>query len=243
MVEPRRRCFSLPAVDLKKKAVGGIFSVTIVSARDLAKLDHRESRYYSNENLANADASGRANSNGSSGSSGSSHGSHGSSGSGHRKPERFVEIQCEDLTRKTGMQSGAYPHVWNETYDMVFHDNVGTVHVNVYEKPRQNSVKYDFLGSSEIKVKYVDDDSTIFWAVGPQQSVLASRVEHCGKEIEVKIPLEGVFSGEVTLKLVLKEWHFSDGSKAVANYTPSNVIHMQQSALGTQPSISPYVQW
>lgn len=152
MVEPRRRCFSLPAVDLKKKAVGGIFSVTIVSARETDELDHRESRYYSNEKLANADASGRANSNGSSGSTGSSHGSHGSSGSGNRKPERFVEIQCEDLTHKTGMQSGAYPHVWNETYDMVFHDNVGTVHVNVYEKPRQNSVKYDFLGSCEIKV-------------------------------------------------------------------------------------------
>ena len=44
----------------------------------------------------------------------------------------------------------------------------------------------------------------------------------------------------MTLKLILKEWQFSDGSKAVANYTPSNVIHMQQAALGTQPSISPY---
>lgn len=51
------------------------------------------------------------------------------------------------------------------------------------------------------QVKYVDDDSTIFWAVGPEQSVLASRVEHCGKEIELTIPLEGVFSGEVLLIL------------------------------------------
>lgn len=148
MVEPRRRCFSLPAVDLKKNAVGGILSVTIVSARDLAKLD-RESRYSSYEKFSNGDGSGHGNNNGS---SGSSHGSHGPSGSGNRKPERFVEIECEDLKRKTGMQSGSYPHVWNETYDLVLHDNVGTVHINVYEKPRQNSVKYDFLGSCEIKV-------------------------------------------------------------------------------------------
>jgi ABC-type Zn2+ transport system substrate-binding protein/surface adhesin len=157
MVEPRRRCFSLPAVDLKKKAVGGIFSVTIVSARDLAKLDHRESRH----NTANGDGSGHGHSNGSSHSShGSNHSSsqgthHGSSGSANRKPERFVEIQCEDLTRKTGMQSGNNPHVWNETYDMVLHDNVGSVHINVYEKQRHNSVKYDFLGSCEIKVDKV----------------------------------------------------------------------------------------
>jgi hypothetical protein len=47
------------------------------------------------------------------------------------------------------------------------------------------------------QVKYVDDDSTIFWAVGPAQSVLAARVEHCGKEIELAIPLEGALSGEV----------------------------------------------
>lgn len=153
MVEPRRRCFSLPAVDLKKKAVGGIFSVTIVSARDLAKLDQRESRYYSSEKLANGDGSGHGKSNGSSGSSHSSNGSHGTSGSGNKRSEklRFVEISCEDLTRRTGMQSGSFPHVWNETYDMVLHDNVGNVHINVYEQGH-NNVKYDFLGSCEIKV-------------------------------------------------------------------------------------------
>ena len=90
------------------------------------------------------------------------------------------------------------------------------------------------------QMMYVDDDSTIFWAVGTSQSVLASRVEHCGKEVELTIPLENAPSGEVTVKLVLKEWQFSDGSKAVANYTPSTVIHMQQAGpLGTQPSVSP----
>lgn len=159
MVEPRRRCFSLPAVDLKKKAVGGIFSVTIVSARDLAKMDHRESRYASSDQkLANgSDGSGHGKSNGSSGSSHSSSNGTTSGGSvnnnNNKRSEklRFVEITCEDLTRRTGMQSGPFPHVWNETYDMVLHDNVGSVHINAYEQGH-NNVKYDFLGSCEIKV-------------------------------------------------------------------------------------------
>lgn len=42
------------------------------------------------------------------------------------------------------------------------------------------------------------------------------------------------------MRLSLKEWQFADGSKAVANYTPAAVIHANQTALGSQPSISPY---
>lgn len=227
MVEPRRRILCLPAVDLKKKAVGGIFSVTVVSARNLAKLDHRESRNSGNGAVSNGDGSNHASSN---------EGSLGSNGSVNKKSEksRFVEISCEDLTRKTGMQSGPFLHVWNESYDMVLHDNLGTVRLNVYEQGH-NNVNYDFLGSCEVKVKYVDDDSTIFWAVGPAQSVLISRVPCCGKEVELTIPLENATSGELTVKLLLKEWQFSDGSKAVANYNPALVIHDQQNAVGTQP--------
>lgn len=231
MVEPRRRCFSLPAEDRKKKAVGGIFSVTIVSARDLTKSSAQDSRNSSNAMMSNGDASVHLSNNGSN--NGSSHGGS-KNGSVNKKSEklRFVEISCEDLTRKTGMQSGPFPHVWNETYDMVLHENVGTVHLNVYEQGQ--NVKYDFLGSCEIKVKYVDDDSTIFWAVGPAQSVLISRVESCGKEVEFTIPLENVASGEVTVKLVLKEWQFSDGSKAVANSSPSSSMLGQQNSAGAQ---------
>lgn len=162
MVEPRRRCFSLPALDHKKKALGGIFAVTIVSAQNLAKPDHRESRAYSSsssgEKLANGDGgSSHGKSNGSSGGSsngthhGSSHGGSGGSTTKRSEKLRFVEISCEDLTRRTGMQSGPFPHVWNETYDMVLHDNVGNVHIHVYEQGL-NNVKYDFLGSCEIKV-------------------------------------------------------------------------------------------
>jgi len=37
MVEPRRRCFPLPAVDLGKKAVSGTIYVTVISATKLSR--------------------------------------------------------------------------------------------------------------------------------------------------------------------------------------------------------------
>lgn len=41
----------------------------------------------------------------------------------------------------------------------------------------------------------------------------------------------------MTVKLNLKEWHFTDGSKAVANYNPSsNNVVQQQPLLGMWPS-------
>lgn len=46
-------------------------------------------------------------------------------------------------------------------------------------------------------MKYVADDSTMFWAVGPNSGVIAEHVEFCGKEVEMAIPFEGVNSGEV----------------------------------------------
>ncbi|GLJ21630.1 hypothetical protein SUGI_0402560 [Cryptomeria japonica] len=39
MVEPRRECLSLSAVNSKKRAVGGILSVTVVSASNIFKLN------------------------------------------------------------------------------------------------------------------------------------------------------------------------------------------------------------
>ncbi|KAE8709674.1 heavy metal-associated isoprenylated plant protein 26-like [Hibiscus syriacus] len=43
MVEPRRQCFSLPAVDLRKQAVGGIVYVTVLSAAKLSRSSLRGS--------------------------------------------------------------------------------------------------------------------------------------------------------------------------------------------------------
>lgn len=46
-------------------------------------------------------------------------------------------------------------------------------------------------------MKYVADDSTMFWAVGPNSGVIAEHVEFCGKEVEMAIPFEGVNSQDV----------------------------------------------
>jgi Ca2+-dependent lipid-binding protein len=121
MVEPRRRCYALPAVDLKKKAVGGILSVTLVSARNLLREGSELGR---DSNGSSLDRKSLGN---------------------------FVEIACEDLMRKTQIQGGGSSPVWDETIDMVLHDNTGTVHFNVYEQAPDN-VKYDFIGNCEVKV-------------------------------------------------------------------------------------------
>ncbi|XP_034690533.1 disease resistance protein RPM1-like [Vitis riparia] len=46
------------------------------------------------------------------------------------------------------------------------------------------------------KLKYVDDDSTIFWAVGHGSSVLVKHAERIGEEVEMVVPFEGFNFGE-----------------------------------------------
>lgn len=51
--------------------------------------------------------------------------------------------------------------------------------------------------SSVEQFRYVEDDSTIFWAIGHDSSILAKHVEHCGKEVEMIVPFEGNKQGSV----------------------------------------------
>ncbi|KAL5544784.1 hypothetical protein UlMin_008568 [Ulmus minor] len=200
MVEPRRRCFSLPAVDLQKKAVGGIIYVTVVSANKLFRSTLRGSPSRKGENsfsdrsseeyLANEDL------------------------------QTFVEVELEELTRRTSVKSGSGPK-WDSTFNMVLHEEVGSLRFHLYESTPSN-VKYDYLASCEIKVKYVKDDSIIFWAIGPDSGVIAKHADSCGKEVEMVVPFEGVNLGELTVKLVLKEWQFSDGSHSLNNLSRSS---------------------
>lgn len=44
------------------------------------------------------------------------------------------------------------------------------------------------------------DDSTMFWAIGPESTVIAKQADFCGKEVEMVVPFEGVSSGEVTFQ-------------------------------------------
>lgn len=202
MVEPRRRCHTMPAVNLRKKAVGGIIYVTVISASKLSRNGLRGSpsrRQFdknSEEQFVDKDL------------------------------QTFLEVELEELTRKTRVSLGSNPN-WNSKFNMVLHEETGNLRFHLYECT-PNNVKYDYLASCEIKIKYVEDDSTIFWAIGPDSGVITKHAEFCGKEVELVVPFEGVNSGELTVKLVLKEWQFSDGS-----HVDNSLVSSRRSLFGS----------
>lgn len=126
MVEPRRRCHTMPAVNLKKKAVGGIIYVTVISASKLSRNGLRGSpsrRQFdksSEEQFVDKDL------------------------------QTFVEVELEELTRKTRVSLGSNPN-WNSKFNMVLHEETGNLRFHLYECT-PNNVKYDYLASCEIKV-------------------------------------------------------------------------------------------
>lgn len=129
MVEPRRRCFSLPAVDLQKRAVGGIIYVTVISASKLFKSNLRGSPSRRNENPSDRSSEEHL---------------------VDHDLQTFVEVELEELTRTTNVRTGSSPK-WDSTFNMVLHDETGILRFNLYESTPSN-VKYDYLASCEIKV-------------------------------------------------------------------------------------------
>lgn len=131
MVEPRRRCFSLPAVDLRKKAVGGIVYVKVISASKIcrnslrASPSRRQQNSYSECNIEEY--------------------------RDDRDLRTFVEIELEELTRRTDIRTGSDPR-WDSTFNMVLHEEVGNIRFHLYEC-NPGSIKYDYLASCEIKVQ------------------------------------------------------------------------------------------
>lgn len=135
MVEPRRQCFALPADDLHKRAVGGILYVTVLSASKLSGCN----------NLKGSASSKQANS--------SSMDTYTENRPEGKELHTFLEIELEELTRRTDVRSGPSPK-WDTTFNLVLHDNAGILRFNLYERTPGN-VKYDYLTSSEIKVIFV----------------------------------------------------------------------------------------
>ncbi|XVF50585.1 hypothetical protein PTKIN_Ptkin04bG0113300 [Pterospermum kingtungense] len=199
MIEPRRQCFSLPAVDLRKKVVGGIIYVTVTSASKLSRSSLRGSPSRRQPSLTVDSLQEHFD---------------------DKDLQTFVEVELGELTRRTDVRPGSSPQ-WDSTFNMVLHDNTGTVRFHLYECT-PGSVKYDYLASCEIKMKYVTDDSTIFWAIGPDSGVIARHSEFCGKEVEMVLPFEGVHAGQLAVRLVVKEWQFSDGSLSFNNLRVSS---------------------
>ena len=133
MVEPRRKCISIPAVNLKKSAIGGILSVTVVSANNIVR-----------SNLKGATLERQLNSHGGNYSNGSSSG---------KMLNTFVEVELGDLMRRTKACQGSSP-TWGDTFNMVLHENAGILKLHLYEQGSRN-VKYDYLASCEIKVSFL----------------------------------------------------------------------------------------
>lgn len=55
---------------------------------------------------------------------------------------------------------------------------------------------YAFFLPNE-QVKYGADDSTMFWAIGPDSSAIAKHTQFCGNEVEMVVPFECANSGNV----------------------------------------------
>ncbi|ESW24745.1 hypothetical protein PHAVU_004G156400 [Phaseolus vulgaris] len=209
MVEPRRRCFTLPAVDLRKKAVGGIIYIRVISANKLSGSCFKTSRRQSN---------------------GSTNG-YSEDNFDDKDLETFVEVEVEELTRRTDVRMGSTPR-WDAPFNMVLHDNTGTLRFNLYQS-HPNNVRCDYLASCEIKLRHVEDDSTIMWAVGPDSGVIAKQAQFCGEEIEMVVPFEGPNSAELKVSIVVKEWQFSDGSHSLNSIRSTN----SQQSINGSPNI------
>ncbi|KAL2342484.1 hypothetical protein Fmac_003769 [Flemingia macrophylla] len=212
MVEPRRRCFSLPVVDLRKTAVGGIIYVSVISANKLSRSHFKNSSSFRQQNSSINGCS--------------------ENNLDDKDLQTFVEVEVEELTRRTGLSHGSTP-MWGTAFNMVLHDNTGIVRFNLYECPT-SGVRCDHLASCEIKMRHVEDDSTIMWAIGPDFSVIAKHAKFCGDEVEMIVPFEGSNSAELKVKIVVKEWQFSDGSHSLNNLRANS----QQSLIGSSSLLS-----
>ncbi|XP_017442457.1 synaptotagmin-4 isoform X3 [Vigna angularis] len=212
MVEPRRRCFSLPVVNLGKTAVGGVIYVSVISADKLSWSCFKSSRSLRQQNSTINGCS--------------------ESNLDDKDLQTFVEVEVEELTRRTGLSHGSNP-TWDTTFNMVLHDNTGIVRFNLYERP-SSGVKCDHLASCEIKMRHCEDDSTIMWAIGPDSSAIAKHAKFCGDEVEMVVPFEGANSAELKVKIVVKEWQFSDGSHSLNNLRANS----QRSLIGSSSLLS-----
>ncbi|KAK7398912.1 hypothetical protein VNO78_10086 [Psophocarpus tetragonolobus] len=212
MVEPRRRCFSLPVVNLRKTAVGGIIYVSVISANKIPRSSFKSSPSLRQQNSTSNGCS--------------------ESNLDDKDLQTFVEVEVEELTRRTGLSRGSNP-TWDTTFNMVLHDNTGIVRLNLYELP-SSGIKCDHLASCEIKMRHVEDDSTIMWAIGHDSSAIAKHAKFCGDEVEMVVPFEGMNSAELKVKIVVKEWQFSDGSHSLNSLCANS----QRSLIGSSCLLS-----
>lgn len=130
MVEPRRQCFSLPPVDLRKKAVGGVLSVTVISASNIFRQSMKSNN---SETRQSTTISSQLSGN-----------------SGNKVLQTLIEVELGDLMRRTDVGQGLNPR-WGSTFNMVLHGDAGILKFHLYEQD-PSSVKLNYLTCCEIKV-------------------------------------------------------------------------------------------
>jgi hypothetical protein len=152
MVEPERICFPLAAVSMKKRATGGVICVSVILAENVRPQYERRS-YTSSSGSSH----GKLRMNGSGlGSAKQSANGSGSpeEGSFTRQMNTYVEVNLEGLTRSTQTVKHSGSPKWGETFHMVLHDNVGTIHFNIYEH-YSSIIKDDHYGTCGVKVSHL----------------------------------------------------------------------------------------
>lgn len=195
MVEPHRSCFSFPAVNLKKHVSGAIISITVVSGNKLRAGTSNLEKVF-DKSLS------------------SSRGKIGDELLEGNYKSKLVKVRLDNVTRKTQFRKGDLSPRWDETFEMMLDGSTGSIYLNILEQGLSNS-ELQSLGCCKIKVKYIQDDSTVFWAIGRNNSSLATCAEHPGKLVEMTIPLEGGSdSAEITVKLGVKQWHFTEDTRS-----------------------------
>lgn len=130
MVEPRRACFSLPSIDLRKKAVGGMLSVTVVSVSNLNVNSVRRNNAESSQSSLTSSQS--------------------SVDFGNQIEQTFIEVELGNLSRKTDYRRSSNP-TWNSVFNLLMHGDTGILRFYLYEGS-PSSVKLNYLSSCEIKV-------------------------------------------------------------------------------------------
>ena len=78
----------------------------------------------------------------------------------NRVLQTFIEVELGELTRRTYASPGSSPR-WDTTFNMVLHGDIGSLKFHFY-KSSTICVKYDFLTSSEIKVRK-GNVQVLFW--------------------------------------------------------------------------------
>ncbi|GJT79866.1 retrovirus-related pol polyprotein from transposon TNT 1-94 [Tanacetum coccineum] len=90
--------------------------------------------------------------------------------------------------------------------------------------------KWPIKRSKVQKLRYCTDDSTVFWAVGDESSMIAKHVAFCVQEIEMVVPFEGTSSA--------KEWQFFSGLHSLSgSHLSTRASSLSGSASNLQPKI------